>query len=147
MPVLPMRSLLAPVALIAAAALPASAFAQDAADAEGLSHMAEQMGDPARQQEMAMMMEAMTEIMLDLPIAPMAEAMAQATGRDPGSVDPDMTLRKVAPDAGRLPRDIADNTPRAMQAMSGMARGFERMLPALRQMAEQMERTLPSARD
>ena len=142
-----MRSLLAPIALLAAVAIPVPAFAQDAADAEGLSQMAEQMGDPARQQEMAMMMEAVAEIMLDLPIAPMAEAMAQATGRDPAKVDPDMTLRKVAPDAGRLPRDIAENTPRAMQAMSGMARGFEAMLPALRQMAKQVERTLPSARD
>lgn len=131
--------------------LPAAASAQEAADDTTMAEMADRMADPEFQAEMALMLQAMGEIMLDMPVGPMMEAAAEMgaemAGAQARKVDPDATLRQIAPEASRAPGEIAKATPRAMSAMSAMARGMDRMAPTLRDMAKRMEEALPEARD
>lgn len=141
-----MRRLLTSAAVVALAAVPVAASAEDMEDS-GLGHMAETMSDPANQQQMALMLQAMSEILLDMPLAPMMEAMAEATGEDPGKVDKDATLRSMAPGSSALPSQIAEQTPRMMRAMGGMAKGMEKMAPAMRAMAEKMKDAMPAMRE
>ena len=54
-------------------AFPTAVSAQ-ATDREGLSDLGEQMRDPAYQRDMALMLQAMTEVLLDMPVAPLAQA-------------------------------------------------------------------------
>ena len=139
-----MRKLILPAAALAVLSSPAAA--QDAPDAAPeaapeampLADMAEQMRDPERQRDMALMLQAMTEVLLDMPIAPLAEAVAEMAGEQAEKVDPDLTLRKLAPDAGRVSDGVAVVVPRAMQAMGAMAEGAEEMKPALRSMMARM---------
>lgn len=139
-----MRLLIPTVAL--ALALPAAASAQDAPEDGEMTAMAETMNDPATQAEMALTMQAMGEILLDMPVGPMMEAMAEMgaemAGAQARKIDRDATLRRMAPDAGQLPARIAEHTPRMMRAMGAMARGMAAMTPAMRNMARQMEETM-----
>lgn len=128
-------------------ALPAAASAQEAGDDSAMAAMAERMNDPEFQAEMALTMQAMGEILLDMPVGPLLEATAEAAGEEARKIDPDTTLRQMAPGAARVPEAIAEQTPRMMRAMSGMARGLERMRPALRAMARRMAEALPEPRD
>ena len=143
-----MRKLILPAAAFAALAAPAAA--QDdsalAGEAAPLAEMAEQMRDPDRQREIALMVQTMTEVLLDMPIAPLAKAAADMAGEKAGDIDPNMTLRQMAPDAGEVSKQVGKNLPRAMDAMSSMAEGFAAMTPALRQMAERMKDALPQDR-
>jgi hypothetical protein len=130
-----------------AAALPLAALALvSPAQAKAESEMApliETLSDPDRQQAMAQTLSALSEMLLDLPLAPMARAAAKAAGEDPEEIDPQMTLRKMSPDAERVPEELSASVPQMMGAMAGMAEGVEAMLPALRQMAERMEQSFP----
>lgn len=139
-----MRQLLVPAAL-AAACLAVPANAQDAPAETGLADMAERMADPAMQQQTAMMLRAMTEILLDMPVAPMVEAMAEMAGKDPETVDPDMTLRKYAPQAERVPEAVERHAPQVMRGMGAMAGALDKMAPQMRDMARRMEQALPPA--
>lgn len=146
-----MRSpIVAAAAALAAFAVPATAQEYDATaldepavDERALEDMADEMRDPARQREMALMLQTMTEVLLDLPIAPLAQAAADMAGEKAEEIDPDLTLRKVAPDAGRVSDGVAVAVPRAMQAMGGLAEGLSEMTPALRDMARRLREALP----
>ena len=135
------------LALSAAAmlALPVAAQAQVAGDPLGDEYLADdaplsqQLRDPAMQDGLAATVAVLGEILLDLPLAPIMEPMAEATGRDPGTVDPDLTLRKMRPDAGELPTRAARELPRAMDTMAAMAGGIEAMRPALQDLAGRLE--------
>ena len=140
------KSVLAAAAL-ATFALPAAARAQDEPSGSPMAEMAEKMADPARQAEMALLLQAMGEIMLDMPVGPMMEAAAEMAGDQARKVDPDTTLRQIAPEASRVPEEIAKATPQMMRAMGGMAKGMDKMMPALRDMAARMEEALPDTRD
>ncbi len=130
-------------AAVAIAAMPMPVTAQEAEAAE----LAERLSDPAFQHELSGTVAVMSEILLDLPIAPLAEAAAAMAGEDPGAVDPDMTLRQLAgPDAGRVSGEIAENLPRMMGAMAGMAEGFSAMMPTFREMARRMESEIDRAK-
>lgn len=125
-------------ASIAAAPVPAFAHETDA--------LAERLSDPAFQQEISGTVAVMSEILLDLPIAPLAEAAAEMAGEDPAEVDPDLTLRQLAgPDAERVPGEIAENLPRIMGSVAGVAEGFSAMLPALREMARRVDAEIERA--
>lgn len=139
-----MRSFVLPAAL-AAFAVPVPALAQDAAQAAPapLAELADQMRDPARQRDMALMLQAMTEVLLDMPIAPLAQAAADMAGEKADEIDPDTTLRSMAPDAGRVSDEVARNVPRAMQAAGAMAEGMAAMTPMLREMARRMRDAMP----
>ncbi|MDG5746644.1 hypothetical protein P8Q88_00475 [Qipengyuania sp. XHP0207] len=146
-----MRSpIVAAAAALAAISVPAAAQDYDAVpldeptmDDRALSGMAGELRDPVRQREMALMLQTMTEVLLDLPIAPLAQAAADMAGERAEDIDPDLTLRKVAPDAGRVSEEVAVVVPRAMQAMGGLAEGLSDMAPALRDMADRLRDALP----
>ncbi|WP_324828572.1 hypothetical protein [Qipengyuania zhejiangensis] len=138
-----MRTLILPAAIMAMVATPAAAQAAPPQDAPPLADMADQMRDPDRQRDMALMVQTMTEVLLDMPIASLAKAAAEMAGEQAEAVDPDLTLRKMAPDAGQVSEGVAVAVPRAMQAMGGMAEGLAAMMPALRDMADQLKRALP----
>ena len=148
-----MRKLVLTALASALVAAPAPLLAQDATEDEAplaleepqadFTDMAERLKDPERQRQMALMLRTMSEVLLDLPLAPMMEAMGDVskdmTGKEMPKVDPDATLRSVAPQADRVPEEIEKNLPRALNAMGSMAQAFEKMMPALQQMAERMK--------
>lgn len=144
-----MRKLVLTATAAAAFVVPLPAFAQDAKAADEsrpMSEMSERLSDPATQQQMAMMVRALSEILLDMPLAPMMEAMSEVAGEDAPAVDPDTTLRSMAPASDRVPEEIERNLPRAMEAMGKMADGLDKMTPAMRRMAERMKEALPQTR-
>ena len=147
----PIITALAPVAILA----PVPSLAQDqAGDAPLLleeadsdfSDMAERMQDPEKQREMALMLRTMSEVLLDLPLAPLMNSISEIAGEEAPKVDPDATLRSVAPEAGRVPEQIEKNLPRALDAMGSMAEAFETMLPELQDMAARLKDTVPQTR-
>ena len=130
--------------VLAALAAPLPAFAQDNAEAAA-ARTAETLRDPALQQQMAEGMAAASEALLDVPLAPLARAVAEAAGEDPRDIDPDMTLRQVSPEASDVPAQIHEKLPRMMGAMAGMAGGMAAMMPALREMAARMRDAVEQA--
>lgn len=133
-----MRRLILALPLLA---LAAPAAAQDVEPE--LDRMARTMGDPARQEAMARAIGTMTEVLLDIPLAPIIGPIAEAAGEDPRNVDPDATLRKMSPGASNVSRQIERELPRAMGAMAGMSGALASTLPALREAAERMRDALP----
>ena len=128
-------------------ALPLLAIAAPAAaqDTEAdLAHMAQSLGDPARQEALARAMGAMAEVLLDLPLAPIMGPLAEAAGEDPRTIDRDATLRKMSPAAGAVPRQIERQLPRAMGAVAGVSGAVAAMLPQLREAAQRMRDALPA---
>lgn len=140
-----MRPTIIPAALLSLIAIPVAAqeTSAPAPEAGALADMAQQMQDPERQRELAMVAQTMAEVLLDLPIAPLAKAAAEMAGEEARQIDPDLTLRKLAPEAGELSGEIGRNAPRAMQAAGTLAGALAAMAPTLREMAEQMARAFP----
>lgn len=141
-------SLLAATAL---AALPLPVLAQDADSdydapeigAEDMGALTEALSDPAMQEKLAIMMRAMTGMMMDMNVAPIARAAAEMAGEDPEAIDPDTTLRELAgEEAEDMPARMQEELPEMMQRMAGMSGMFEQMLPLLREMAEGMGETM-----
>ena len=130
--------------ILASALLPLAAPAAAGVPDSDLSHATEALGDPARQEALAQSLGVMAEVLLDLPLAPLMASVAEAAGEDPKTVDPDMTLRKMAPGAGEVPRAIERNLPRAMSAMAGMGDAISAVLPQLEAMAAQVVDALPA---
>ena len=149
-----MRKLIFPALATAAFVAPASLLAQDASDEtivaleereSPFSEMAERMRDPEKQRQMALMLRTMSEVLLDMPLAPLMNSVGEIAGEDAPRVDPDATLRSVAPEADRVPEEIEKNLPRALDTMGSMADAFEQMMPALDQMAERLKDAAPQA--
>lgn len=157
-----MRILALPAALFVA--LPAAAQAQlppehpaerppehPVAPADGAVHageppLSQQLRDPAMQESLAATVAVLGEVLLDLPLAPIVEPMAEAAGRDPASVDPDLTLRKMRPDAGEIPARAAQELPRALDRAAAMAGTVETVRPILADMAGRLMEALEEAR-
>jgi hypothetical protein len=161
-----MRILALPAALLVA--LPAAAQAQlppehpaerppehppehPAAPADGAVHageppLSQQLRDPAMQESLAATVAVLGEVLLDLPLAPIVEPMAEAAGRDPASVDPDLTLRKMRPEAGEIPARAAQELPRALDRAAAMAGTVETVRPILADMAGRLMEALEEAR-
>lgn len=134
-----MRVSLVAVAAVLVAATPATLSAQEAVPDERATELVERLEDPAEQQRVAGMLGAMGEVLLSLPIGPMMEAMAKATGDPDPDVDPSTTVRDLAgPEAEDLPEEIADKVPQMMGMMAGMVEGLDAMRPMLEAMAETM---------
>lgn len=119
-----MRTFVFPV-LLGALALPAPAFAQPDTDSAvaALADLGEQLRDPERQRELTLMMQAMSEVLLDMPIAPLAQAAADMAGEKAQHIDPDLTVRKMAPEAGRIGTALMRNMLRAMAASAERREG------------------------
>lgn len=136
-----MRRLFVALPLLAIAT---PAIAADAPADPGLDRMAKTLADPERQQALARAMGAMTDVLLDIPLAPILGPLAEAAGEDPRSVDRDATLRKMAPGAGTVSRQVERAMPKAMGAMAGMSTVFADLLPQLREAADRMRDALPT---
>lgn len=143
-----MRKLIIVAAAFAAAA-PLPALAQDAPADENVedsaARISERLSDPVTQERLSQSLAVMSEVLLDLPLAPLLRAAAEMAGENPEAVDPDLTLRQVSPEAERVPQEITDKLPRMMGAMAGMAEGFGAMMPALREMAARMGEAIEQA--
>ncbi len=133
-------------ALALSAPLPLAA--QDGAPAEGepLSEMQATLADPAKQQRIAATLRVLGEVLLDMPLAPLADMAERITGEAMPDVSPHTTLRSMAPEASRLPEQLKRGTPRAMAAMGEMTQALEALLPALRDMANRLDEAAPPAR-
>lgn len=138
-----MRTLTATAAVLALAApLPALAQSETVKVTQEIERA---LGDPATQEAVAEGMAAASEALLDVPLAPLARAVAQAAGEDPASVDPDMTLRNVSPEAQDVPHKVRESLPKMMGAMAEMAGGMGAMVPALHEMADRMRDAMARA--
>lgn len=138
-----MRKVLITAVSAAALAAPLPALAEEvpkpAEEESRTAQMAKNFADPERQRDMALMMRAMAEVMLDMPVAPMVEAMENATGEAGPKVAPNATLRSMSPDvASKMPELIEKGVPAAMSAMGAAADGAAKMTPAMREMAAKM---------
>jgi hypothetical protein len=139
------------VAALALVSGASGASAQDYADPHApdieieAADMADRLTDPAFQQELSATLGTLSQILLDLPLAPLAEAAADFAGEEARDIDPDLTLRKMAPEAGEVPGAIERELPRAMDRMASMAGAIESMAPALREAARAMEDALARA--
>ncbi len=145
------RAAMVTAALAVCAPLPA--LAQDAPPADAppadapLANVTERLADPATQQVAAVTLSTLVEALLDLPIAPLANAVRSADPDALPDIDDNTTVRQLAgPDAEDVPAVIRAELPRAMDMMAGMAAGFEALLPALKDMAEQFEQSVEEAR-
>lgn len=141
------RSIFATTAL-SLASFAAPAIAQDidhspVEENETLDRMAQSLSDPARQAQLAATLAAVTEIVLDIPLAPLVEPLAEAAGEPAGRIDPDLTLRRMAPRSDDLARSIQDNLPQAMDRMAAISGSLSVLVPALRDMAAELEAALP----
>ena len=103
-------------AALGAVALPAPALAAGDPDAPRL---AERLEDPLVQDTVASSIAIMGRVLMDLNVAPMMRAMAQARGDNPAYVDPDTTVGDIAgPDARYAPEEMAQRVPEVMGSMA-----------------------------
>ena len=125
---------------IAAAFLPATAQARSA---ERAPQIVQRLSDPVTQAEVSIFAAAMSQMLLDLKIGPLAKAMGPLAGRDAPHIAPDARLSDViGPDARHAPAIIAREVPQMMAQMAGMAGAMQAMLPQLQNMARQMQRAM-----
>ena len=137
------------VALAAGTALvPLPALAQDAAEDSGLARAAEEMRDPVRQEQVAVMAEAVIASLLEMPVGNLLRSAAEIAGEDPEEIDPNTTLREAAgPGANEAPRLAARALPKMMSATGALAGALETMLPEMRRIGEDIARNLPEVAD
>lgn len=134
---------------VAAVLAPLPALAAQADDytfAEtDLARAAEEMKDPVRQEQVAVMAEALLDSLMEMPIGSLLQSAAEIAGEDPDEIDPNTTLREVAgPEAQEAPRQFARAMPRIMGAMGTLAGALGKLAPELRRMGEDIARTLPA---
>ena len=122
--------------------LPALAAEGDA------QRMADELTNPATQQQIAAAAEVMAQAVLAMPAAPLLRAAETMAGRDPEAVDPDVTVGDLAgPESAEAPRVLAQRLPEMMGAMATMAVAMEAMLPELRAMGERIAEDMARATD
>lgn len=138
------KIVLALAAGTALAPLPALA-AEDRPEDTGLARAAEQMRDPVRQEQVAVMAEAVIASLLEMPVGNLLRSAAEIAGEDPEEIDPNTTLREAAgPGADEAPRLAAKALPKMMSATGALAGAIETMLPEMRRIGEDIARSLPN---
>ena len=125
-------------------------FDEVAPDSETpLESLSQRLSDPRTQSEVAATVAVLSEILLDMPLAPLIEPLARATAdaadvpRRP--VDPDLTLRRMSPRAGDVTARVARELPRAMDRMADASDGLAAFLPVLRDAVRTLEDRVESA--
>ena len=122
-----------PTLVLALAPVPALAAEGDAA------RLADELNDPAKQEQMAAAAEAVTDAVLSMPAAPLLRAAETIAGRDPEAVDPDVRVGDlVGPEAAEAPREFAYRLPQMMGALAAATATLEAMLPELRAMGDRI---------
>ncbi len=133
--------------IIAASALalaaPLPALAQDEAS-PAMAELSDRLSDPVEQEKLATMVGAMGEVLMELPVGPLVNAMAKAAPEGSGmakpDIAPDATMRDLAgPGAERMQDEIADKVPVMMGMLAGLVEGLDALRPALKEMANRME--------
>lgn len=118
----------------ACALLSTPAFASPESEA---GRVAEELSDPVRQAQIAGTAAAASEALLNVPVAPLARAIAQIEGHDPDYVDPDLRVGDlVDPETADAPREFAYRLPEMMSALAGLAVAVEDVLPSLRALGD-----------
>lgn len=133
-----------------ALATPSIAYAQEGlpGDAEpALAEMSEKLSDPEFQSQAAAIAQVLIGSVLDLKVGPLVEAMNRATEGEGPDIDPDATIRDLAPETEDIPAEVSERLPEAMNTMSAFADGMQAMLPALRDMAERMRGAMEQTRE
>lgn len=136
---------------LSAGALLTPALAQDAADD---AELADALRDPQTQATASATVAILGEVMLDLPVGPLVEAMDGAVDRvaeQAGTpapprpeIAPDASLRDMlGPQGDRLSVELAERVPQAMDAAAGVAGATERTAPVLQDLGERLKRALP----
>jgi hypothetical protein len=126
-----------PAVAAACVLLPVPALAEDSE----AGRMAEELSDPARQEQLAVMAETVADVLLSMPAAPMLRAAATIAGEDAEDIDPDLRVGDlVGPEAADAPREFAHRLPQMMGAMAALAATLEDMVPLMR---ERMRDALP----
>ena len=94
-----------------------------------MSDLGEQMRDPAYQRDMALMLQAMTEVLLDMPVAPLAQAAAEMVGEETRDIDPDLTLRRIPARDPEIAYRDSEPAPLPAQIIATRRIGDRRILP------------------
>ena len=125
--------------------LPAHVLAGALAPVPGLAaegdaaRVAEELGDPVRQRQIAAAAEAVTDAVLAMPAAPLMRAAKTMAGEDSDYVDPDLRVGDlVGPEAAEAPYEFADRLPQMMAALATATATLEAMLPELRAMGDRI---------
>ena len=106
--------------------------------ASSVRGLSDTLSDPAMQAQAALMARAMSGVVLEMPVGPLARAAAEIAGDDPDAIDPDMTLRELGGrDADDLPQYLQERVPEMMDRLAGMSGAAEAMVPHLRAMIGQ----------
>ena len=101
-------------------------------DTQRLGALADRLSDPAEQDRIAGMAAAMGDVLMALPVGPLIDAAARASGEEHSGMAPDATLGDLAgPDADRVTGEIAQSVPMMMGMLAGMADSAESMRPML----------------
>jgi hypothetical protein len=127
------------------------AFADEAAEKDDMQadmmKLADTMADPRMQDNMANMLNKMTQTMMKLPIGNMVAGIEKAV---PGQklkmkgkrIRQGDTIADLAGrDAKKLPGEIDKGVRQAMGMMSGFAAAFATMLPELEKMGDTLEKS------
>jgi hypothetical protein len=134
---------------LAALLAPATAMARDEAaladaPAGKAAEIAQRLNDPLTQYVVAGMVTAASKALLEMPVAPVVDAVEQASGRRMGNLPRDARLADLAGvDQDRLRERIVADVPRAMAAMGALASAVGRMSPELERMARTLRQSVP----
>lgn len=118
----------------------------------GMTALAETLSDPLEQQKMAAMVGAVGEVLMQVPVGPLIDAVSRAVPEEAAeempAIAPDATLRDLAgrDNARRIQAEIADKVPDMMAMLGGLVKGVEAMRPALADMSRQLQSRLSAAR-
>jgi hypothetical protein len=130
-------------AAMALAPLPALAR-EEAASAGKAAEVAEKLNDPMTQYAIAGMISAMSKALLEMPVAPMLDAVEKASGRRAGNLPRGARLGDLAgADQEKVREQIVEHVPRAMAAMGALATAAQAMAPELERMARTMRESMP----
>ena len=146
-----MRHVIAAAALSIAGASPGLAASRSAEDAE-MARTAEKLNDPRLQSAVSGMMIAMADVVMDVRIDKLREAIArtdpESRNRNGDGRDSDdaRTLGDVVErDDPNFRGRLADSSRMAVGTMGAIAGGIADMVPELRQMGERMGRDMEKA--
>ena len=135
-------------AILASCALalaPAPALARDDnAMAGKADEIAGKLNDPMTQYAIAGMLSAMSKALLEMPVAPMVDAVEKASGKRVGKLPRDARVADLAgTDQDEMREKIVTHVPRAMAALGAMATAAGAMAPELEKMARTMRESMP----
>ena len=150
-----MRRLFAATALaLTAVSAPLAAQSADYDDVEvagdseeALRAFGDRLSDPDYQRDTAMMVSTLSEVLLDLPLAPILSPLAEAVDPDAEPLDPQMTLRRMAPEAGIVSEELEERLPQAMNGIAALSEGLAASLPAMRETLGRLSEALDRSRD